>query len=104
MMVAYGTKRPVPQNGPLGIPGNPLLEGGYGDNQLALSSPLMGCTSSDSQTPGRKRGAPESIIEKTVERRQKRMIKNRESAARSRARKQARCFSFSSLCGPDSFT
>ena len=28
------------------------------------------------------------MIEKTIERRQKRMIKNRESAARSRARKQ----------------
>ncbi|XWS54799.1 hypothetical protein CRYUN_Cryun10bG0120100 [Craigia yunnanensis] len=35
---------------------------------------------------GRKRGA---ALEKVVERRQKRMIKNRESAARSRARKQA---------------
>uniref|UniRef100_A0A0D6QWG1 BZIP domain-containing protein n=1 Tax=Araucaria cunninghamii TaxID=56994 RepID=A0A0D6QWG1_ARACU len=88
MMVAYGAKRVMPQNAPLAIPGNPLLEGGYADNQLGLSSPLMG-TSSDSQTPGRKRGPPESIMEKTVERRQKRMIKNRESAARSRARKQA---------------
>eukprot|EP01018_Ginkgo_biloba_P038122 Gb_20987 [translate_table: standard] len=89
LLAAYGAKRAVPQTTPLAIPGNPLLEGGYGDNQLSLSSPLMGGTSSDSQTPGRKRGAPESIIEKTVERRQKRMIKNRESAARSRARKQA---------------
>ncbi|XP_072998072.1 ABSCISIC ACID-INSENSITIVE 5-like protein 2 [Typha latifolia] len=44
----------------------------------------------DPQTPGRKRGAAEdAAAEKTVERRQKRMIKNRESAARSRARKQA---------------
>ncbi|KAF2592471.1 hypothetical protein F2Q70_00043986 [Brassica cretica] len=31
----------------------------------------------------------EEVVEKTVERKQKRMIKNRESAARSRARKQA---------------
>uniref|UniRef100_A0A0E0LPY3 BZIP domain-containing protein n=1 Tax=Oryza punctata TaxID=4537 RepID=A0A0E0LPY3_ORYPU len=39
---------------------------------------------------GRKRGAgADGVVEKTVERRQKRMIKNRESAARSRARKQA---------------
>eukprot|EP00252_Welwitschia_mirabilis_P002551 TRINITY_DN1250_c0_g2_i1.p1 TRINITY_DN1250_c0_g2~~TRINITY_DN1250_c0_g2_i1.p1 ORF type:complete len:367 (-),score=73.82 TRINITY_DN1250_c0_g2_i1:130-1230(-) len=85
MMLAYSAKRGVPQNTAL----NAFVEGGYSDNQLTLSSPMVACTSSDSQTPGRKRGAPESIIEKTVERRQKRMIKNRESAARSRARKQA---------------
>jgi ABA responsive element binding factor len=36
---------------------------------------------------GRKRG-PDGPVEKVVERRQRRMIKNRESAARSRARKQ----------------
>jgi ABA responsive element binding factor len=44
-----------------------------------------------SQVAGRKRGAAvagEGVAEWTVERRQKRMIKNRESAARSRARKQ----------------
>ncbi|CAK9235383.1 unnamed protein product [Sphagnum troendelagicum] len=39
-------------------------------------------------TGGRKRG-PDGPVEKVVERRQRRMIKNRESAARSRARKQA---------------
>ncbi|RWW90127.1 hypothetical protein BHE74_00000730 [Ensete ventricosum] len=44
---------------------------------------------SDPQTPGRKRAAGGEVSEKTAERRQKRMIKNRESAARSRARKQA---------------
>ncbi|CAL0303606.1 unnamed protein product [Lupinus luteus] len=60
----------------------------FSDNHLALASPLMG-TMSDTQTPGRKRNAPEDMMEKSVERRQKRMIKNRESAARSRARKQA---------------
>eukprot|EP00246_Nothoceros_aenigmaticus_P017817 TRINITY_DN895_c0_g1_i2.p1 TRINITY_DN895_c0_g1~~TRINITY_DN895_c0_g1_i2.p1 ORF type:complete len:479 (-),score=97.09 TRINITY_DN895_c0_g1_i2:919-2262(-) len=37
---------------------------------------------------GRKRG-PDGPVERVVERRQRRMIKNRESAARSRARKQA---------------
>ncbi|CAH1451286.1 unnamed protein product [Lactuca virosa] len=37
---------------------------------------------------GRKRVTSGDVIEKTVERRKKRMIKNRESAARSRARKQ----------------
>ncbi|CAA6654481.1 unnamed protein product [Spirodela intermedia] len=44
---------------------------------------------SDTQTPGGKREASDYVGGKTVERRQKRMIKNRESAARSRARKQA---------------
>ncbi|CAJ2637232.1 unnamed protein product [Trifolium pratense] len=51
-------------------------------------SSLMG-TLSDTQTLGRKRVASGIVVEKTVERRQKRMIKNRESAARSRARRQA---------------
>ncbi|XP_077234507.1 ABSCISIC ACID-INSENSITIVE 5-like protein 2 [Tasmannia lanceolata] len=67
---------------------SPLLDSAYPENQMAMSSPLMG-TLSDTQTPGRKRVAPGDVVEKTVERRQKRMIKNRESAARSRARKQA---------------
>lgn len=46
-----------------------------------------------SQVAGRKRSAAvagDAVVERTVERRQKRMIKNRESAARSRARKQVR--------------
>jgi ABA responsive element binding factor len=63
---------------------------GYTDGQITMSpSPVMGALSDTQQTPGRKRGEPEDVVEKTVERRQKRMIKNRESAARSRARKQA---------------
>ncbi|KAK6159023.1 hypothetical protein DH2020_006337 [Rehmannia glutinosa] len=71
------------------IGGNPIMDGAYSENQITMSSsPLMG-TLSDTQTPGRKRVAPDDIAEKSVERRQKRMIKNRESAARSRARKQA---------------
>ncbi|KAK6928955.1 Basic-leucine zipper domain [Dillenia turbinata] len=81
MMGACMTGQPIPQPIPIGA-------GPYPENPVALSSPLMGSLS-DTQTPGRKRSAPEDIIEKTVERRQKRMIKNRESAARSRARKQA---------------
>uniref|UniRef100_A0A7N0VDG3 BZIP domain-containing protein n=2 Tax=Kalanchoe fedtschenkoi TaxID=63787 RepID=A0A7N0VDG3_KALFE len=62
----------------------------YPETQLAVAavSPARG-TLSDTQTLGRKRVAPGEVVEKTVERRQKRMIKNRESAARSRARKQA---------------
>ncbi|KAH7653974.1 ABA responsive element binding factor protein [Dioscorea alata] len=60
----------------------------YADAQMNLASPTIGALS-DSQTPGRKRGAQDELTDKIVERRQKRMIKNRESAARSRARKQA---------------
>ena len=72
---------------PLHMAAGAALDVPYADGQVALPSPLMG-TLPDTKTPGRKRGTPEDIIEKTVERRQKRMIKNRESAARSRARKQ----------------
>ncbi|KAF8403531.1 hypothetical protein HHK36_011635 [Tetracentron sinense] len=86
MMAVYVQGHSVPQ--PLPVGASSLLDVACPENQLALSSPLMG-TLSDTQTPGRKRVAPGDVVEKTVERRQKRMIKNRESAARSRARKQA---------------
>ncbi|XP_042485631.1 ABSCISIC ACID-INSENSITIVE 5-like protein 2 isoform X2 [Macadamia integrifolia] len=86
MMGIYMPAHPVPQS--LTVSGSPLLDVAYHDSQIAISPPLMG-TLSDTQTLGRKRVAPGDVIEKTVERRQKRMIKNRESAARSRARKQA---------------
>lgn len=76
------------------VPGNPVqqslsaVDTAYPDSQMNLSpSSLMG-TLSDTQTPGRKRVLPGEVAEKTVERKQKRMIKNRESAARSRARRQ----------------
>ncbi|XP_074354476.1 ABSCISIC ACID-INSENSITIVE 5-like protein 2 [Apium graveolens] len=72
----------------LSLGSNPILDA-YNETQMTISpSPLMG-TLSDTQIPGRKRNASGDVVEKTVERRQKRMIKNRESAARSRARKQA---------------
>lgn len=58
---------------------------------MGSPSSLMGALS-DRNSPGRKRMASGAVVEKTVERRQKRMIKNRESAARSRARKQVRFF------------
>lgn len=81
-MPGHGVQQPLPDSG------NAILEAAY-ENQMIMSpSSLMG-TLSDTQTPGRKRVAPEDMVEKTVERRQKRMIKNRESAARSRARRQA---------------
>lgn len=55
-----------------------------------LSSPSIG-TLSDTSLPGRKRSnALGDAPERTVERRLRRKIKNRESAARSRARKQIR--------------
>ncbi|KAL8489079.1 hypothetical protein ACS0TY_025115 [Phlomoides rotata] len=80
----------LPVQQPIPLTGNPMLEAAYSDPRITMSSsPLMG-TLSDTQTPGRKRVAPgDHIAERSVERRQKRMIKNRESAARSRARKQA---------------
>ncbi|RRT51953.1 hypothetical protein B296_00036939 [Ensete ventricosum] len=72
---AYGSRQ-LPQ--PLAI-----VDAVYHEGEGANSSPL------NPQTPRRKRGPVEDMEKKTVERRQKRMIKNRESAARSRARKQA---------------
>ncbi|KAI3446601.1 hypothetical protein Pfo_003266 [Paulownia fortunei] len=87
MLPIFMPGHPVQQPIPLG--GNPVMDAAYPENQITMSSsPLMG-TLSDTQTPRRKRVAPADIVEKSVERRQKRMIKNRESAARSRARKQA---------------
>ncbi|XP_068343791.1 ABSCISIC ACID-INSENSITIVE 5-like protein 2 isoform X1 [Pyrus communis] len=86
MMGVYMPSQPLPP--PMHVGAGAMMEVPYPDNQVAVPSPLMG-TLSDTQTPGRKRGNPDDIVEKTVERRQKRMIKNRESAARSRARKQA---------------
>ncbi|KAI4378418.1 hypothetical protein MLD38_015898 [Melastoma candidum] len=68
----------------------PFLDTGFSDSQISLSPTSLLGGLSDMQAPGHKRVVREGIVvEKTVERRQKRMIKNRESAARSRARKQA---------------
>ncbi|KAK4345873.1 hypothetical protein RND71_036049 [Anisodus tanguticus] len=78
---------PVPQ--PLTIVPNSTMDGTYPESQMTMSPTALMGTLSDTQTLGRKRVAPGDVVEKTVERRQKRMIKNRESAARSRARKQA---------------
>ncbi|KAL1821121.1 hypothetical protein ACET3Z_015990 [Daucus carota] len=74
---------PIPQTLP--VTANPMMDG-YAD---AMSPSALMDNVSDTQAPGRKRNASGVVVEKTVERRQKRMIKNRESAARSRARKQA---------------
>ncbi|XP_020087597.1 ABSCISIC ACID-INSENSITIVE 5-like protein 2 [Ananas comosus] len=76
--------------------GRGALSGGY----VGRAGPARQLSEAAPQALRRKRGAGtaavavavagvEEVAEKTVERRQKRMIKNRESAARSRARKQA---------------
>lgn len=75
---------------PLAVATGAIMESIYSDGQM--SSPMLSALS-DPQTPGRKRGASGGVPDKVVERRQKRMIKNRESAARSRARKQVYFYS-----------
>ncbi|CAN6320163.1 unnamed protein product [Urochloa humidicola] len=64
--------RPVPR--PLGAGAGPVLDALYHDGGAAA---------------GKRGGAERGVAERSNERRKKRMIKNRESAARSRARKQA---------------
>ncbi|KAJ7972014.1 ABSCISIC ACID-INSENSITIVE 5-like protein 2 [Quillaja saponaria] len=87
MITSFLPGHTIQQPFPVGV--NPILDAAYPETAMTMSpSSLLG-TLSDTQTPGRKRVASGDVVEKTVERRQKRMIKNRESAARSRARRQA---------------
>ncbi|KAI4373118.1 hypothetical protein MLD38_011278 [Melastoma candidum] len=89
---SIGTQAPpqaqtLPQ--PLQMGPFPMMDLPFDDNhRLVLPSPLTGVLL-DIRPCGRKRGIPDDIVDKSIERKQKRMIKNRESAARSRARKQA---------------
>ncbi|KAI3513108.1 hypothetical protein L1887_20434 [Cichorium endivia] len=96
---------PVIRNGIVGLSDpamNGMMGGMVGGVTVAVGSPAVssdgigktnGDTSSVSPAPyefsGVVRGRKSGTVEKVVERRQRRMIKNRESAARSRARKQA---------------
>eukprot|EP00258_Populus_trichocarpa_P001757 XP_002301024.2 ABSCISIC ACID-INSENSITIVE 5-like protein 2 [Populus trichocarpa] len=71
---------------------NPVVDVGYSDNRLPMPMPVsaMSATSSDSRVAAEKQCRyTDEMMKKTIERRQNRMIKNRESAARSRAKKQA---------------
>ncbi|GMG99521.1 hypothetical protein Nepgr_001361 [Nepenthes gracilis] len=86
MGISMPGQQPIPQ--PMSLAAVSIMDVSYTENQVPLLSPLMG-TLSETRISGRKRIGPEDIVDKSVERRQKRMIKNRESAARSRARKQA---------------
>ncbi|CAJ2648523.1 unnamed protein product [Trifolium pratense] len=87
---------------------NQVMDIGYSENSLAMSMPIGATTMSFPSTcsdskgvvvaaaagggggvgVGRKHKYSDEMMEKTIERRQKRMAKNRESAARSRAKKQ----------------
>ncbi|KAK4282037.1 hypothetical protein QN277_013461 [Acacia crassicarpa] len=91
LMTGHGIQQQQP-NLPVAEVENPVLDSSYSENMVAATmspSSLMGKLS-DTPSPGRKREASGGdVVEKTMERRKKRMIKNRESAARSRARKQA---------------
>ncbi|KAI4385796.1 hypothetical protein MLD38_003789 [Melastoma candidum] len=86
MMPVYMPAQTLPH--PIQMGADPMLDLPFADNHLAVPSHMTGGLS-DTQAGARKRGIPDDIMDKSMERKQKRMIKNRESAARSRARKQA---------------
>lgn len=71
---------------------NSIVEGAYSNDQLVASMPMVVAALppgiQTTTTSDKKRKFSDEMMEKTIERRQKRMIKNRESAARSRQRKQ----------------
>lgn len=66
---------------------NSVMEIGYTENSMGISMPSPQYSDCKSGVLGKNKFSDE-VLEKTIERRQKRMAKNRESAARSRAKKQ----------------
>ncbi|MED6177010.1 hypothetical protein PIB30_093694, partial [Stylosanthes scabra] len=81
---------------------NPVMETHYSNSLLGISMPVAATTSSTCSDStevaaagggpsrrGRKRGFSNELQKQNIDRRQKRMAKNRESAAKSRAKKQA---------------
>ncbi|RRT84275.1 hypothetical protein B296_00000146 [Ensete ventricosum] len=82
----------------VGSPASPLSSDGMAGEQVDNSVPGYGA-----DVPrivggvGRKRPGDGETVDRVVERRQRRMIKNRESAARSRARKQVHFLSSTEL-------
>uniref|UniRef100_A0A453KC97 BZIP domain-containing protein n=1 Tax=Aegilops tauschii subsp. strangulata TaxID=200361 RepID=A0A453KC97_AEGTS len=80
---AYIVRQSIAQ--PLSVAIPSAMDSIYPDRQMSISSSLE---LSDLQSPSHKRMSSQDVVYKVADRRQKRMIKNRESAARSRARKQ----------------
>ncbi|KAF5740262.1 ABSCISIC ACID-INSENSITIVE 5-like protein 3 [Tripterygium wilfordii] len=71
------------------ICGDPV-DGYSENNQFGMTMPVPGMSAVSPESQAEKKCRyPDEVKEKSVERRQRRMIKNRESAARSRERKQA---------------
>ncbi|KAI4378666.1 hypothetical protein MLD38_016114 [Melastoma candidum] len=78
----YGAAQPMGMTAPLSPVSSDGIGGGHIDNSSTQLGMEMGGMRSRKRVVG-------GSVDKVVERRQRRMIKNRESAARSRARKQA---------------
>jgi hypothetical protein len=72
-----------------------IASSGLTSNSPATYQMTSGAESSGAATRKRIIDGPPEVL---LERKQRRMMKNRESAARSRARRQVLCSSYSTLC------